>query len=163
MPTRTLLDRAVGATLAGSDRVLIIGAGAERRHDDAVGPAVIERLRWAGFSLSMLPTGHGVPGTLRQHWRRADLAIVVAAARNDPAHPGRIHTLVTDLPDQRPGEDVVRELTGMPRRVVVYAVEGADFTPGPGLSPVVSAAADRLTQLIARQLATEATPGIRAF
>lgn len=155
MSMTTLLERAVSATATGSAHVLVVGVGDVRHRDDAVGPAVIERLCRAGLAV---PQPAAVAASLRELWRRAELAIVVAGARNDPAHPGRIHMLATDRPAAaEPGAQVVDELTGSPRRVVVYAVEGAAFTPGRSLTPEVAAAADRLTDRIAHQLSAEAT------
>lgn len=45
-----------------------------------------------------------------------------------------------------------RALGRGPRRLVVFGVEGADFGPGPGLSPPVEAALDTVTALVAREL-----------
>jgi hydrogenase maturation protease len=40
----------------------------------------------------------------------------------------------------------------MPRRLVLLAVEGADFSAGTGLTPEVAAAVDRLVDLAAREV-----------
>lgn len=153
-----ILERAACASVAGTERVLIIGAGDEQHHDDGVGHAVVRRL-YQDAAPSAAPlvvsTGERVD-TLRERWRHADLVIFVAAARNDPAHPGRIHLLTTDLPISRdPGDrggQLIRELAGTPRRVTVYAVEGANFTPGTGITRRVSAAVDTLVEHIEHEI-----------
>jgi hydrogenase maturation protease len=42
----------------------------------------------------------------------------------------------------------------MPRRLVILAAEGAEFSVGKGLTPEVAAAVDRLAQMAAREVAT---------
>jgi hydrogenase maturation protease len=153
-----LLKHAASASVAGTERVLIIGAGDEQHHDDGVGHAVVRRLcRDTASSAAPMVVNTGERlDTLRKRWCHADLVILVAAAQNDPSHPGRIHLLTADLPvnrdpSSRAGQ-LIRELAGTPRRVTVYVVEGANFTPGTGISRCVADAIDTLVVNIEHEI-----------
>lgn len=158
MRVAKMLEHAASASLAGTEHVLIIGAGDEQHHDDGVGHAVVRRLcRDAADSAPpfVVNTGERLE-TLRERWRHADLVILVAATHSDPSHPGRIHLLTTDLPASRDPSaragQLVRELADAPRRVTVYVVEGANFTPGTGISRRVADAVDTLVANIEHEI-----------
>ncbi len=158
MRVAKMLEHSASASLAGTERVLIIGAGDEQHHDDGVGHAVVRRLcQDAADSATPLVVNTGERlEALRERWRHADLVILVAATRSDPSHPGRIHLLTTDLPVSRDKSahagQLVRELTGTPRRVTVYVVEGSNFTPGTGISHRVADAIDTLVTNIEHEI-----------
>ena len=91
--------------------------------------------------------------------------MVVDAVQADPAVPGRLHRIVIDLADEPQvhpvsshglglGEAIglARALGRMPGRLVIHAVEAADFGQGVGLTPAVAAAADALTSAVLRDL-----------
>ncbi|GAA2280381.1 peptidase M52 [Streptomyces ruber] len=153
----------------GASGIVVIGVGNEFRHDDGVGCAVLARLaeRAAGRPpLPPLPPGtvltacDGDPARLLGLWENAGLAVVVDAARAEPSRPGRVHRLVLDA--ARPGRsatatsshglglgdavELSRVLGRLPDRLVVYAVEGADRSPGKGLSAPVAARVDALAR-----------------
>jgi len=165
MGVATMLEHAASASLTGTERVLIIGAGDERHHDDGIGHAVVRRLcQDAAGSAAPLEVNTGERlETLRERWRHADLVILVAATHSDPSHPGRIHLLTTDLPTSRDpaarGSQLVRDLAGAPRRVTVYVVEGANFTPGTGISRRVADAVDTLVAAIEHEIRGNVTAG----
>ncbi|WP_327068590.1 hydrogenase maturation protease [Kitasatospora sp. NBC_01302] len=158
--------------MTSTARTAVIGVGNEYRHDDGLGPAVLARLARLNERLP-LPGGtalllcDGDPARLITLWESADLAIVVDAAHAHPGRPGRVHRLELDGGPWSPtagatsshglglGEavELARALDRLPGRLVVYAVEGADTSPGTGLSPPVAAAVDPLTRQIAGELA----------
>ncbi len=155
MTIAMLLDQAVCAGIRGSDRALIVGIGDDRQRDDGVGPAVVRRLcGQATDSVGMRAVG-GDAEDLRARWGKADLAVIVLAARHDSSNPGTIHTLTTELPRVDTTAAALRDdrLSGLPCRVVVYTVEGASFAAGTGLSPDVEAAVERVADHIQRQVA----------
>ncbi|GGM21876.1 peptidase M52 [Streptomyces fumigatiscleroticus] len=141
-------------------RIAVIGVGNAYRRDDGVGWAVIARLaeRAAGRPLppgTVLHACDGEPARLLSLWERAGLAVVVDAAHARPARPGRVHRLALEDAQPEPtgaasshglglGEavELSRVLGRLPRRLVVYAVEGADHTWGTGLSAAVAAQVD---------------------
>ncbi|MCX5205788.1 hydrogenase maturation protease [Streptomyces sp. NBC_00237] len=159
----------------------VIGVGNEFRRDDAAGPAVIHRLRERAtvrpllrgpFPALDLVECDGDPVRLIELWQGADLAVVVDAAHAHPASPGRVHRL--ELDSATPGRpsgtsshglglgeavELARVLDRLPRRLVVYAVEGADTELGVGLSAAVAAAvsevADSVEAEVLRHLEAE--------
>jgi hydrogenase maturation protease len=145
--------------------IVVIGVGNAYRGDDAVGLAVAERLR------GRLPTGVTVldceqePTRLLDAWQDADVALVVDAAASDappgtvhrfdasgeglPAHVFRSSTHAFGVGD---AVELARALGRLPERVVVYGVEGADFTAGSGLSTHVTAAVERLVDELEEEI-----------
>jgi hydrogenase maturation protease len=135
--------------------VVVIGVGNEFRRDDGAGPAVVARLRDRVPPGVELVLTDGEPTRLVEAWTGAALAVVIDAVRAQPPHPGRVHRFVLDRPGAGPTraasshgfglDDAVRlalVLDRMPGRLVVHAIEAADLTQGPGLTPLVAAAID---------------------
>jgi hydrogenase maturation protease len=132
---------------------LVLGVGNEYRRDDGVGLAVAHRLRHS------VPKGVSVqeceqePSRLIDAWRGADAVLVVDAVESG-AEPGTLHRFDASelaIPQRLfrssthafgVGEaiEVARALGMLPRRVLVYGVEGGEFTAGDSLSPAVEAA-----------------------
>jgi hydrogenase maturation protease len=149
-------------------RRVLIGVGNPYRRDDGVGPALaaeIDRRRPADVTVT---TAGGEPTELIEAWSGADLAVLVDAVVCDPSTPGRIHRSLGWAAHQ-PGAAsthglgvpealrLAEALHRAPRRVVVFAVEAADVTPGLGLSAAVSAALPELTRLVLAEFARTAT------
>lgn len=150
---------------------VVIGIGNDFRRDDGAGPAVVGRLR------AMVPPGvdlvvtDGEPARLVEAWTGAALAIVVDAVRAQPPQPGRVYRFVLDRPAARtaraassPGpsshglglDDAIGlalALDRLPGRLIVHAIEAADLTQGPGLTPEVAAAVDIVARAVLADLA----------
>jgi hydrogenase maturation protease len=145
-------------------KTVVIGIGNEYRHDDGVGPEVINRLAGRDLPDVSFAVADGEPTHLMDLWSEADVAVLVDAVRNDPANPGRIHELMVDVPTSTNGTasshglglgdavDLAMALGRMPRRMVVFAIEGADFTPGVGLRPEVAAAVEQVADLVVHEV-----------
>ena len=145
--------------------IVVIGVGNAYRGDDAVGLAVAERLR------GRLPAGVTVldceqePTRLLDAWEGADVALVVDAAASGappgtvhrfdasgdgvPAHVFRSSTHAFGVGD---AVELARALGRLPERVVVYGIEGGDFTVGSGLSAPVAAAVQRVVGELAEEV-----------
>jgi hydrogenase maturation protease len=166
---------ASGFTPAGDGAVVVvIGVGNEFRRDDGAGPAVVARLR--ELDLGDLDLGvrlvvtDGEPARLVEAWTGAALAVVVDAVRAQPSatgppRPGRVHRFVLDRPGAGTGrpasshglglDDAVGlavALDRMPGRLIVHAIEAADLSQGPGLSPPVAAAVGTVVSAILADL-----------
>jgi hydrogenase maturation protease len=103
----------------------------------------------------------GDPTGLIDAWDGADLAIVVDAL-SPQTTPGKVHRLEVDpASDQRPAPVVsshgaspgqavalARALDRLPRRLVLYGLEGQTFSPGLGLSPAVEVSVAALSDRI---------------
>jgi hydrogenase maturation protease len=151
---------------------VVIGVGNAFRRDDGVGHATTESLR------RCTPRATGVVVTdldgeatrLIDAWDGADVAMVIDAMCSG-AEPGAVERVeidprATDAPLRLPtparssthavgvGEALAlgRALDRLPRRLVVYAVEGAEFGAGPGLSAAVEAAVEQVAGRIRREL-----------
>ncbi|MEU6054561.1 hydrogenase maturation protease [Streptomyces xanthochromogenes] len=144
-------------------RIAVIGVGNDFRRDDGTGWAVIDRLRRRaeGCPLpadTVLARCDGDPVRLMELWEGTDLAVVVDAAHAHPSRPGLVHRLELDAGGPRShttsshglglGEavELARVLGRLPRRLVVYAVEGADSSLGTGLSEPVEAVIEPLAE-----------------
>ena len=145
----------------GEAAAVVIGVGNEFRRDDGAGPAVIARLRDLAPPGVRLVVTDGEPARLVEAWTGAAVAVVVDAVRAEPPRPGHIHRFVLDQPragarrgtsSHGLGLDDAIALAGaldrMPGRLIVHAIEAADLTQGPGLSPPVAAALDAVARAV---------------
>ncbi|MDQ2696148.1 MAG: hydrogenase maturation protease [Pseudomonadota bacterium] len=146
---------------------LVIGIGNEHRRDDGVGPAVARRL-------GQTPLPHGVrvealaeATALLDLWRDAGQVFVIDAVRAG-GRPGAIHRWdaaarplpvhLSPLSSHGFGLaetlELARALRRLPPRLIIYAIEGADFGHGPGLTPALERAADRLLRRLMAEIST---------
>jgi hydrogenase maturation protease len=140
--------------------LLVIGAGNAYRRDDGAGLAVARRLQAlltdvrvlvkTGDCLSLLDEWDGIdavividatmsgarPGTIRRH--EATNEPLPAGFSRSSTHTLGIHEAI----------ELARALRRLPRRIVVFGIEGGDFTAGEGLSPEVDAAVDEVVALV---------------
>lgn len=139
----------------------IIGCGKLNRGDDAAGLLVSRRLRELGVD-ALDQTGEGLQ--LMESWRGRDAVIVVDAVVTG-APPGTV--TVWDAVEQPQIDEVFRcsthhfgigeavmlasVLNRMPRRLLVYGIEGRQFDLGSAPSCEVNSAVESL----ARQLASK--------
>jgi hydrogenase maturation protease len=149
-------------------RVLVAGIGNELRGDDAVGLEVADRLR------ERVPPGVEVVGCeqeplrLIDTWHGADSVVVVDAidSGGEPGTVVRLDASVDQIAERTfrssthafgVGEtiELARALGKLPRRVIVYGVEGAEFAAGRGLSALVDAAVGSVVESILADLARE--------
>ena len=147
--------------------VLVIGIGNRYRGDDAVGPAVAERLR------AEVPPSVGVMTNdgdglldLVLGWSDVGTAILVDAASSG-AEPGTIHRFegINPAAFDRLARcsthsfgvveavELGRALGRLPPRLIVYAVEAESLGYGQGLSPHVHAAVDDVAARIGTEIA----------
>ena len=155
-----------------SSRPLVLGVGTLHRHDDAVGLEAADHVRdrlgdrvdcvryegettglldlWAGVGFVVLVDAiqsHGTPG--RIHRFEGDLARLLTEPRTTSTHGLSV------------GEawQLGRSLGQVPQRLVVFGVEGEDFSPGLGLSPAVARALSPLTGAIVAEVHRDPSPG----
>jgi hydrogenase maturation protease len=137
--------------------VIVIGVGNAWRGDDGAGLAVARRLR------ELSPTGvevreiEGDATALMDVWAGADRVVVVDAGQSGappgtvrrfdvcaaalPARLLRSSTHAFGVPD---AIELARALGRLPATVDVYAIEGASFAAGDGLTLPVERAAEAL-------------------
>ena len=143
---------------------LIIGVGNPLRRDDGVGWVAARAVRRAVPAVRVLEL-EGEGASLLEAWAGAEVAIVIDAVRGG-ASPGTVYrfeppgdplprtfastsTHAFSLPD---AVELGRTLTQLPRRLIVYGVEGADFTAGEGLSAEVEAVVPTVVSRVMAEL-----------
>jgi hydrogenase maturation protease len=141
----------------------VIGVGNAYRGDDAVGLLVARRLCDRGLEAI---EEEGEPVALIDTFADRDTVVLVDAVRSGST-PGTVHRVdVSDrsLPTALLGStsthaiglgeaiELARALGRLPRRIVVFGVEGARFDVGAALSPDVAAAVPGLVESVAAEL-----------
>ena len=141
---------------------LIIGVGNTYRRDDGVGPWVAARLRDRGFP-TVEASGEGAG--LIDLWSAADTVIVIDAMRSagatgsirrfdarDAEIPAGLFAYSSHLFGLAEAISMARELDRLPRRLLVYGIEGEDFGAGEDLSPPVRIAAEKLVARLTKEI-----------
>jgi hydrogenase maturation protease len=147
----------------------VIGLGNELRGDDGAGLLIARRVRQlTGQGSIEVRELSDEAAALLDAWHGRDTVIIADAMRSgsapgtivrlDPAHGplpppprGRSSTHAIGLQDT---VELARMLGRLPARLVVYAVEGARFNAGAGLSPEVRQAIPRVAAMVVAE-ATE--------
>jgi hydrogenase maturation protease len=140
---------------------LIVGVGNAFRRDDAAGLAVATRLHGLAPGAIRVLAQEGDLASLLDDWRGADAVIVVdaTASGSEPGTIRRYDAHERPLPAAfsrssthsfglAEAVELARALGRLPACVVVFGIEGRDFTPGEVLSPDVEAAVDEVVRRI---------------
>jgi hydrogenase maturation protease len=143
---------------------VIVGIGNEFRGDDGAGLATARRLRGALSRDIRVLVKDGDLVSLLDDWQGAD-AVVVVDATSSGSEPGTIrrydaHERPLPSAFSRSSThtfgvaetvELARVLGLLPARVVVFGIEGRDFTPGAGLSRDVDAAVDEVVRRVVEE------------
>ncbi len=148
-------------------KVIVIGIGNEFRQDDGVGIHIARGLaaRRAGRIRERKLDGvcvaeyQGAGADLMERWQGYE-TVVLFDAVSSAGTPGTIHRFVIPA-DTLPREsffwsthavslgqtiDLAKTLKRLPRKLIIYGIEGKSFDHGPGISPQVKDAAQRLVE-----------------
>jgi hydrogenase maturation protease len=145
---------------------LIVGVGNALRRDDGAGLAAARRLRGALAVARQVIAKDGDCAALLDDWQGAE-EVVVIDATSSGSEPGTIRRYEAH---ERPlpsafsrssthsfgvaeAIELARALGRLPAHVVVFGIEGRDFTPGEGLSPDVDAAVDEVVKRVTAETA----------
>jgi hydrogenase maturation protease len=140
--------------------VLVVGAGNADRRDDGAGLAAARRLQRLPAQVRVVIQDGDFVSLLDQ-WDGADGVILIDAMMSGAA-PGTIHRydahhgplpavfsrVSTHTFAIGDAIELARVLRRLPARLVVFGIEGYDFTVGEGLSPAVDTAVDEVVALI---------------
>ncbi|GIH95765.1 hydrogenase maturation protease [Planobispora siamensis] len=150
-------------------RTVVIGIGNDCRGDDAAGLEAVRLLAAAVPAHVTVALSRGDPAGLVETWTGAGLAVVVDAAASG-APPGTVHRYRETPAEPGPGLPARSPPTGthsaglaeavglgrvlgrLPRELVVYGIEGADFAVGAAMTPVVARATQRVAALVAGRI-----------
>jgi hydrogenase maturation protease len=146
--------------------VLVIGVGNRLRGDDGASDEVVRRLRQRGPQTGIEVSERLCePNDLLEAWQGRDAVVLVDTMRSGEA-PGTIRRFDVSsepLPARLHGSvsthglglheaiELGRALHRLPRRVIVFAVEGRHFEPGTTRSGEVEAAAAPLACSVLRE------------
>jgi hydrogenase maturation protease len=143
---------------------LIIGVGNEYRGDDGIGIAVAHALDGGALPADVeVRVQSGEATALMTAWAdaRAVILIDAVAAQDSPGKIYRIEAHAKPIPEHflscsthnfgvAAAIELARAVGQLPPRVIVYGVEGEDFSMGAQLSPTVRAAVgEAVTRIIA--------------
>ena len=149
-------------------RLLIIAAGNPYRRDDGVGIAIARRLQDAvkgnpGIVAVREESGEGT--ALLEAWRGAERAILLDAVSSGAEAgtvfrldataqpiPVRFFRYSTHAFSVAEAIELGRSLGELPRSLLVYGVEGADFEAGEGLSAPVEQAVARVVDAVLAEI-----------
>lgn len=147
---------------------LVIGIGNRYRSDDGAGPRVVEALGAAGMPgvETRLEAGEGA--ALMDAWQDAARVYLVDAVSSG-GRPGTIHRI--EAHHERVPQDffkysthafslaeaveMARVLGELPPSLIIYGIEGGDFSAGDALSPAVESAVNDVTRRIAQDITDE--------
>ena len=144
---------------------LVIGIGNPYRSDDAAGLMVARLLKKRSPSSCRVYEHSGEGTSLMELWAGADLVIVVDAVRAgdspgavnnfDAAHgplPAKMYRDSTHTFGLVEAVELSRALNQLPRKLVVYGIEGRDFAAGTTLSPAVELAINHVVEDVLQEL-----------
>ena len=146
-----------------SSPILVIGIGNEYRSDDGVGLVVARELRAKNLPDILIIESSGDGAALMEAWKAAQAVILVDAAASGRA-PGTIYrfdVLTQSMPMDfsfhsthafgvAEAIGLAQALQQLPPRLIVYAIEGKNFTAGVGLSPSVAKAVQQVIAQISQ-------------
>jgi len=145
--------------------IVVIGIGNEYRSDDGVGIAVARRLRERFFAKITVLEESGEGAALMNSWTGATWVMLVDAVHSG-ASPGTIHRLDAHA-EQVPADffnysthafglaeaiGLARSLNELPPHLIVYGIEGENFSAGKGLSVAVEQAVETVVERAAGEL-----------
>jgi len=155
----------------GKPSIVVIGVGNEYRSDDGAGIAVARRLR-ALFSTGVTVLEQSGEGAaLIEAWKGATWVMLVDAVRSS-APPGTIHRLDARAAPVPTGffhysthafsvaeaVELARSLNQLPVHLIVYGIEGENFTAGVELSSAVKQAAEAVVERAAIEVRAAMLP-----
>jgi hydrogenase maturation protease len=149
-----------------SARVVVIGVGNALRGDDAAGLAAAEQIRASAPDDVAVRICEEEPTRLIDAFGDADVAFLVDAVSTG-APAGTVHRFdASDGPvpslERRAsthalgiGEalELARALGRLPRRTVVFGVEGSDFVAREGMTPAVADGVARVSAMLLKEVA----------
>jgi len=145
--------------------VIVIGVGNPFRSDDGAGPAIVRLLK------GQIPpeikcleeTGDGAE--LLDAWKGVECVILIDAIQSGapPTTIYRFDARTESLPvwfshasthtfGVAEAIELARHMDELPPKLVVYGIEGLDFSPGTELSPEVAEALPAISRLILREV-----------
>jgi hydrogenase maturation protease len=150
--------------------IVVIGQGNDYRGDDGAGPEVIRKLKEGDIGIDDRVTFIAGPidiADIIDRWQNTALTIFVDAvfSKGTPGQIHIFHPLVSPLPEEWTAPvsthdappftqalELGRTLKRLPRELIVYGIEGQDYTHKTELTPTVNRAVMRVVDLISEKI-----------
>jgi hydrogenase maturation protease len=141
--------------------VLVIGVGNRFRSDDAAGLIVAGSITAKTPSTVRVIEQSGEGASLIDSWKGSD-SVVIIDATSSGSEPGTIHRFdvsTTPLPTKffnysthafsvAEAVELSRAMGMLPRKLIVYGIEGKNFSAGTSITPVVLRSIRRVLKMI---------------
>ncbi|MDZ7288312.1 MAG: hydrogenase maturation protease [candidate division KSB1 bacterium] len=151
--------------MAAHTRILIIGIGNEYRRDDAAGLVVARRLQKVVPSHVTVIEQSGEGAALLEGWKDTEVVFLIDAVHSGAA-PGtifRFDATTQPIPTKffhysthafsvAEAIELARSLNQLPSRLIVYGIEGKNFSSGVGLSPEVDNAVPEVERRVRQEI-----------
>jgi len=157
-----------------SIETVVIGMGNEFRSDDAAGLSVARNIRKRQIINVRVVEGVSEGSALIDAWKKANMAIVIDSVVSgaEPGYIYRFDALKEAIPESyfigysthafsiSQTVRLARTLGELPAGLIVFGIEGINFSPGNSSSPEVNAAVSKLTELIVNDINSGIVPRI---
>lgn len=158
-----------------TNRLLVIGVGNEFCRDDGLGLHVARQVAGLEIPGAVVREESGEGASLMEAWTGWSCVVVIDATASGSA-PGTIHRFdahAEPIPSRffhysthafsvAEAVELSRALQSLPRRLVVFGIEGKTFSTGRGLSDEARRAAEAAVRLIQNEFA-QVPPGGRTI
>jgi hydrogenase maturation protease len=152
--------------MVASSGALVVGIGNRLRGDDGVGLYVASLIRDASLADVSVVEGVGDAYSLIEMWSRITRVFVIdcTVSSKEVGEISRFDALSETIPADLFAEwsthsisvikaiNMAGALGRLPWSIVIYGIEGGDFSRQSGLSPAVEAAAHSVAQCIAAEI-----------
>ena len=149
-------------------QTLVIGLGNDFRRDDGAGRVAARMIASAQVDGVRVIEASGEGAALMDAWRDAESVVLIDAVHSGAA-PGTIHRLdarAQPIPSNffhysthafsvAEAVELARALDQLPPRLIVFGIEGKDFSSGEDLSPEVAAAVEEVVRQVKGELCTK--------
>jgi hydrogenase maturation protease len=146
-------------------KILIIGIGNADRGDDAAGLTIARQLKEYTNAETRIIEQGGENATLIEHWQKAVNVFLLDAVSgsgkigtiyrfeaHDNPIPAKFFNHSTHAFGVAEAIELARALHQLPKRLIVYGVEGKNYTPGAGLSSEVEKAVPQVVHRVRREI-----------
>ena len=146
----------------------IIGIGNELRHDDGLGIIAARRLISLAPSDVIVIEDFGEGTSLINNWENANKVIIIDAvnaeyepgkviqlfAHNEPI-PSKFFNYSTHAFGVAEAIELARAMNKLPMELILFGIQGVDFSSGMGLSEKVKKSMNRLVELVLDEISEE--------
>lgn len=154
--------------MSATTQTLVIGLGNDFRRDDGAGRVAARMIASAQVDGVRVIEASGEGAALMDAWRDAESVVLIDAVHSGAA-PGTIHRLdarAQPIPSNffhysthafsvAEAVELARALDQLPPRLIVFGIEGKDFSSGEDLSPEVAAAVEEVARQVKGELCTK--------